>query len=103
MERTLPPITLAEMGKQSESVGMTHSKSVPITVGKGPTFYIQSEEMSIDQMKKRLAVLKPPEVEIRGDTAVPYGVITDVLRICQENGISTVALTYKTQKESATQ
>ena len=96
-ERTLPPIALAEMRDSESKTGMTSSRTVALTVGPGPTFFIDSEEVTFLQLSERLAALGVVDVEIRGDTSVSYGVITKVLSACQENGISRVALTYKVE------
>jgi len=94
-ERTLPPIALAEMRDSDKSTGMTSTRVVAITVAPGPTFFVDNEEVSYNALEQRLAALGAVDVEIRGDTGVLYGVITEILSICQANGISSVSLAYK--------
>ena len=95
-ERSLPPLKLAEMEDQQEDVsGQTDSKSATVSVQPGPVFFLDDEAVSLEELRETLAQRRPPELEIRGDVRVPYGTITEVLKICRENGISSVALTYK--------
>jgi len=94
-ERSLPPLKLAEMQDQAGAVGMTQAKVATISVQDGPAFFLDDEEMSLSDLREALILRHPPEVEIRGDIRVPYGDITEILKICQKNGINSVALTYK--------
>ena len=94
-ERSLPPLKLAEMEDHAESAGMTQAKVVTISVQDGPAFFLDDEEISLSKLREYLIRRHPPEVEIRGDVRVPYGAITEILKICRENGINSVALTYK--------
>lgn len=96
VERTLPPIKLAEMEQGEGSTGLTECKTVTITVAPGPVYFLDSERLSLEKLEERLAALRPPMVEIRGDTTVPYGAITTILALCKQNGITSVAITYKT-------
>lgn len=94
-ERSLPPLKLAEMKNQMNADDINQIKSATVSVKTGPVYYLDEEELALDQLGIVLASRRPPEVEIRGDVTVPYGAIAEVLRICRENGITSVALTYK--------
>ena len=95
-EKTLPPLQLTDM-EPDGAEGGTREQSVIISIQEGPTFYLDETPLALSDLEKRLAALRPPRVEIRGDVHIPYGAVTEILRICQENGIDNVALTYKAQ------
>jgi biopolymer transport protein ExbD len=95
VERTLPPIQLAEAKSPEQNSGLTQAKTATVSIREGPEFYLDSKKLSVRDLEQTLKITRPPEVELRGDVRVPYGAITEVLRICQENGITSVALTYK--------
>lgn len=95
-EMSLPPIDLAAIkdGGQT-SPGLTRTKPVTITVAPGPQFFLDAAKMDFDQLKNHLSKNRIPEVELRGDSQVPYGQIMRVLRLCRETGNTRVAITYK--------
>ena len=94
-ERSLPPINLTEMGNPENQSGSTQVKAMVITVAPGPKFFVDSSELPLSQLQAQLVKRNPPEVELRGDNAVPYGELAKVLKICTEAGIHNVALTFK--------
>jgi biopolymer transport protein ExbD len=96
IERTLPSIQLPGIkSAPPESEGLTKSKSVVVSVREGPEFFLESKKMTVDELSKSLKEMKPPELEIRGDSRVFYGAISQVLEVAQANGIANVALTYR--------
>lgn len=94
-EKSLPPINLTEMDRSDESTGSTQIKSMVITVAPGPKFFIDDSEVPMPELQSQIVKRNPPEVELRGDNAVPYGEIAKVLKFCTEAGIHNVALTFK--------
>lgn len=94
-EKSLPPIDLTALKDQSHQAGSTSVKSVAVTVSPGPVFYIDSQPVPFKDLAGKVQKLNPPEVELRGDNAVPYGEIAKVLKALTEAGIHNVALTFK--------
>lgn len=96
-EKSLPPIDLATMQDSKDEVaGLSSHKPLVISVAAGPVFHLDSKSMALDEIEDHLRTSRPGEVEIRGDTRVPYGEITRILKICRETGNSRISLTYKT-------
>jgi len=94
-EKMLPDIDLGSL-KDQKSEGSSSLKTVVISVRKGPTFFIDNEEIEFKKITEILRQRNPPSVQLRGDQNVPYGEITAVIGACMEAGIYNVALGYKT-------
>ena len=93
-EKLLPDIDLGSM-KEEQSGGSSSLKEAVISVSAGSVFYIDNEEVALDQLAEMLKKRNPPGIQLRGDQNVPYGEITKVIGICMEAGIRNIALGYK--------
>jgi biopolymer transport protein ExbD len=95
-EKSLPPIDLATMDDGPDATpGLSSHKPLVISVAAGPVFHIDAKPSSFEDIEHHLRNQRPGEVEIRGDVRVPYGEITQILKLCQETGNSRISLTYK--------
>ena len=100
-ERTLPPVNLAGMTESGVAGNNPAEKSVIVSVKPGPTYYVDERPIAFGAMPAELSKSKPQEVEVRGDEAVLYGTVMNVMRVCREAGVSRIALTYKLQEENS--
>jgi biopolymer transport protein ExbD len=96
-ERTLPPVNLAGMSEDGGARNNNGTKGVIVSVKPGPSYFVDKRPVSLGVMSTEFSKSQPQEVEVRGDEAVPYGTVMNVMRVCREAGISRIALTYKIQ------
>jgi biopolymer transport protein ExbD len=98
-EKTLPSVNLAGLTDHGSPATDSRAQGVVVSVQPGPAYYLDERPVPLAAMAAEFSKSRPPEVEVRGDEAVPYGTVMNVMRICREAGISRVALTYKIQEE----
>jgi biopolymer transport protein ExbD len=94
-ERALPPVHLAELPDPNGAANPAPRQTTVVTVGSKADYTVDDKPVTLDRLEQMFKTRPPQEVEVRGDEAVNYGAIMNVMRVCRQAGISRVALVYK--------
>jgi biopolymer transport protein ExbD len=94
-ERSLPPVHLAELPGANGGATSSSTQATIVTVGSKADYTVDEKPIALAQLEQMFKARPPQEVEVRGDEAVNYGAVMNVMRVCRHAGISRVALVYK--------
>ena len=94
-ERSLPPVHLAELPDANGAANPSAPRATVVTVGKEANYAVDDTPVPLERLEQMFKSRPPQEVEVRGDEAVNYGAVMNVMRVCRHAGISRVALVYK--------
>ena len=98
-EKTLPPMELAS-AKNESNPGMTKLQSLNISIkmgedGKRVHYFLDNQEISIEELPEKLAALSPREVVLRIDKRVAHGVVIKLMVVCENQGVGNISFAYK--------
>ncbi len=79
-----------------------YENSIFLTVRGDGTIFLNDQEMTQAELKKKLSLLatKDPEIFLRADSSVPYGLIATIMADVKDAGIERLGLVTEPQIES---
>jgi len=67
-------------------------KPITLTLNESGELYYDDVALSLDELDKKLAQIREPEIVLRSDAKTPFEYVVKVIDLCKKNGINAFAI-----------